>query len=255
MNLVRALFHRRFIEAVRYPVEMVGGLVTFYVLFLMVFLGALTFGDSDVRTSDTLSAVAVGYVVFMLALASYQGFGQQLMQESAGGTLEQLAMSPVGLRRVLLVDFFAQVTINVLTIGVVVVPIMATTGRWLHVDLVSVLPLVLATLSGVVGVGLAVGGLYVVFKRLQQVAQIIGFTFVFLVAAPVFDRPLLKLLPLGHGNALLRRVLVDEVSITELGAGEILTLLAVNIGWLVVGLVVFGTMERLARERALLGQY
>jgi ABC-2 type transport system permease protein len=250
-----AIFRRRLIEWTRYPFELLSGIVLFYIFFLMLFLGARSFGGESVRTGDTLSAIAVGFVVFVVAQQSYQSIGQQLLTESTGGTLEQLAMSPVGLRRVLLFDFAAQTMLLVVSLGVVIFPIMATTGRWLHLDPVRVIPLVVVTMTGVVGLGFALGGISIVFKRTQAVAQLVGFAFLFLVAAPVFERPALKVLPLALGNGLLRRVMVNGASFADLGATDLAVFVAVNAAWLVVGLVVFGSMERKARDRALLGQY
>jgi ABC-2 type transport system permease protein len=255
MTLVVTIFRRRAIEWVRYPMELVGGIAIFYAFFLMLFLGARTFGGEDVRTGDTLSAIVVGYVVFVLAQQSYQSIGQQLLMESTGGTLEQLALSPVGLRRVLLVDFLAQTATLVASLGVVIFPIMATTGRWLHLDPFAVVPVLFFTMLGVVGLGLALGGVVIVFKRTQAVAQLIGFGFLFLVAAPVARLPLLSLLPLAQGNDLLQRVMVGGSSLAGLGAVDLGVLVAVNLGWLALGLTVFGAMERRARDRALLGQY
>lgn len=255
ITLVVTVLRRRCIEVARYPVELVGGLAIFYAFFLMLFLGARAFGGEAVRSGDTLSAIAVGFVVFIVAQQSYQAVAQQLVMESAAGTLEQLAMSPVGLRRVLLVDFVVQALVLVATLGVVIFPIMLTTRRWLHLDPLSVVPLVLVMITGVVGLGLVLGGIVMVAKRAQAAAQVIGFAFLFLVAAPVFDKPLLKLLPVAHGNGLLRRVMVDGTSLGALGGRELAILCAVNTGWLVLGLFVFGVMENKARDKALLGQY
>ena len=255
MTLAITVLRRRWIELIRYPLELVGGLVILYLLFLMVFLGARTFGNSDVRSGETLSAVALGFVVFFLTQQSYQGIGQQLLMESTGGTLEQLALSPSGLRRVMLLDFLAQTFVNVVSLGFVIVPIMLTTGRWLYFDPVAVIPIVTTMMVGVVGLALAIGGIVIVAKRAQAPAQIVGFAFLFLVAAPVFEHPWLKLLPVAHGNALLRRVMVEGTSLTELGAVELATFGSVNAAWLVAGLVVFSRMDVLARDRALLGQY
>ena len=154
----------------------------------------------------------------------------------------------------LLTDFLVQSAITTVQFGVVLIPIMATTGRWLHFDVVSVVPIAVLMMSGVVGLGLLMGGLAMVFKRVGGVAGILQMSFLFLVAAPVERYPLLKLLPVAHGNTLLRDVLVKERSVYARPA-ELLILLGVSTAYLVVGCAVFNRMDRLARDRALLGQY
>jgi len=109
-------------------------------------------------------------------------------------------------------------------------------------------------IAGLVGVGLAMGGLALVFKRMQTLSSFLGLAFLPLVAAPVDRYPLLKLLPVAHGNALLRSVLVGGRSVfTE--PLELLILIGVSAAYVVVGVVMFRLMERQARDRALLGQY
>ena len=254
MTLTAALFRRRFLDYARYPAEMVMTVAAFYLIFLVLFFGAKTFGGSRVSTGDTLSAIVVGYVVFMLTMQSYQQFGAQIMQESQAGTLEQLALSPYGLTAVLLVDFAAQTAFMTIIVGVVIVPIMATTGRWLHFAVVDVALLTLLTLAGVVGFGLIMGGFAMVFKRMNAIGGFVSLAFLPLVAAPVERYPLLKLLPVAHGNTLLRHVLVRKESAFA-RPGDLLVLVAVSAGYVAIGCLVFAAMERKARERALLGQY
>ena len=96
---------------------------------------------------------------------------------SAAGTLEQLAMNRYGLVSVLLADFSAQATVNTAVLGLVIVPMMATTGQWLHFDALTVVPLMLLTMGSVVGLGLAVGGCALVFKRINGLAGVLQFGF------------------------------------------------------------------------------
>lgn len=255
INMLRAVARRRALELIRYPFEFFVTIGALYAIFLALFLGAKALGGPGTRTSTAISGLAVGYVVFILTQQTFQAFGAMLMNESATGTLEQLAMSPYGLATVLLGDFAAQSVMNSFTFGAVILPIMATTGHWLHFDVLSIVPLVVLMMGSVVGLGLAVGGLATVFKRINGVVAVLQFSFLFLVAAPVDRYPLLRLLPVAYPNFVLRRVLVRGASLGSLPAANLALMVAVVLGWLVIGLAVFARMEREARDRALLGQY
>ena len=254
MTLLATIFRRRLLDWVRYPMDAVLSIVVFYAIFLVLFFGAKTFGGPKVTGGDTLSSIAVGYVVFVLTMQAYQNFGSFVLQESTAGTLEQLALSRYGLLTVLLSDFVAQTLVTTSILGVVIVPIMATTGRWLHFDVPSVVVLLILTMTGLVGLGLTMGGLAMVFKRIGTAASLVSFTFLFLVAAPVDRYPWLKLLPVAHGNTLLRATLVGSRSAFG-RPSELLILVAVSAAYLAVGCVVFQAMDRKARDRALIGQY
>ncbi len=55
---------------------------------------------------------------------------------------------------------------------------MATTGKWMNLDFVSLVPLLAITLLGAYGFGFALGGLALVFKRIQALFQIMQFVFI-----------------------------------------------------------------------------
>jgi ABC-2 type transport system permease protein len=253
--VLRTVGRRRVIEFMRYPFDLVTGMCVFYVIFLAIFYGDRSFGSAEARSGSGVSALVIGFVVFVLTQQTFQGFGSQLINESAAGTLEQLAMNRYGLVSVLLADFSAQAAVNTVVIGLVIVPMMATTGQWLHFDALTVIPLMLLTMGSVVGLGLAVGGCALVFKRINGLAGVLQFGFIFLVAAPVDRFPLLKLLPIANANFILREALIRGRSLYDHPISELCLLVGVVIGWLVVGLVVFSIMESKARQRALLGQY
>lgn len=254
MTLVLALLRRRILDVIRYPVEWLTGIVVLYAIFLMLFLGAKTFGGDAIQSRAALSALVVGYVVFMLTQQAYQSFSNQIFQESTTGTLEQLALSPYGLLRVMLVDFLAQSVVAVFQLGIVILPIMATTGLWLHFDIISVAVLLGLTMTGVLGLGLGLGSLAMVFKRIGGVVGLLGLSFMLLVAAPVDRYPVLKLLPVAHGNFELRQVLVGRSSIFA-RPRELAILFGVSSVYVLLGMVAFRFMDARARERGLLGQY
>jgi ABC-2 type transport system permease protein len=131
---------------------------------------------------------------------------------------------------------------------------MATTGRWLRVDMVSLVPLLVITLLGAYGVGFALGGLALVFKRIQALFQIIQFVFIGLLVIPA-RVPGVKYLPLAMGNDLIRAVMVDGVRLWRLPPGDILTAAAVGAVYLAIGIVIFSLCERVAKNRGLLGHY
>jgi ABC-2 type transport system permease protein len=254
MTLVATVARRRVVEMLSYPMEFFFGILALYAVFLILFFGVKAIGGPRLGAGDTLSAIAVGYVVFMLTQQSYQAISSQITRESTTGMLEQLALSPSGLLSVLLVDFFVQAFTSLVMVSFVMVGIMATTGRWLNFDVLSVVSLLVPTLVGVIGLGSVLGALALVFKRISAIAGFLSMSFVFLVAAPVDRYPLLKLLPIAHGNALLREVLVKGRSVFGF-PGELALLLAVSFVYIGLGVIVFVFMDKQARERGLLGQY
>lgn len=239
----------------RYIFDTLSGIVTIYGFFLILFFGARVFGGDRPGFGHTLSQVVVSYALWALTMFALGALTYDLTQEAQQGTLEQLSMSPFGLSHVLVARVFSTLGVFFGVWIVLLVSMMATTGRWLNIDVVSVLPLLGLTMLGIVGVGFVLAGLAIVFKRVQNALQIHQIAIFALVVAPLDQVPIVKYLPLAWGAALLRRVMVDGTSIFRIPAGDLLFLLANSAVYFFGGILVFRLFERAARERGLLGHY
>lgn len=245
----------RLIELRRYGFEMVSGIATIYGFFLVIFFGARIFGGDRPGFGETLEGVVVSYAVWALTVLALGALTFELTQEAQQGTLEQLGMSSFGLVQVLVARVLTSLLVYFAVWSVLLIAMMATSGRWLHLDVVTVVPLLAATLLGVVGLGFVLGGLAVVFKRVQNALQVWQVLVIGLVVVPPDEVAVVKFFPLSWGSHLLRDAMVRETSIFAMGAGD-LGFLALNSAFYFFGgLAVFAAFERIARDRGLLGHY
>jgi ABC-2 type transport system permease protein len=253
--LYEGWLRRTVLEARRYLFDTISGLVTIYGFFLLLFFGAKAFGAGRPGFGNTLAAVVVSFAVWSLTVFALGTMTFELTQEAQLGTLEQLGMSPFGLVHVLLARVLTMLCVYFGMMVVLLVLMMATTGRWLNVAPLSTLPIILLTILGVMGMGFVLGGVAIVFKRVQQALQVWQIAVFGLIAAPVDRVPFTKYLPLTWGATLLRRVMVDGASITSLPVGDVLFLIANSLVYFGLGIFVFKRFEIVARGRGLLGHY
>lgn len=253
--LLKAMVERYGIELRRYYFNTLSLLMTFYVIFLVIFFGMRTISGGNPSFGSTTGGVVVGFMVWFLTIFTYAELSFVLIQEAQEGTLEQLAMSPLGLRKVLLARLTAALVFNTLVMLIFLLLMMFSTGKWLHLDFVSILPLLLLTIAGVQGIGLATAGLALVFKQLQAFLQIMQFVFLALIAVPIKTFPLVKYLPLSWGTHLIEQVMVKGIVIWGIPLGDLLFLLVNSALYLILGFLSFKYFERIARDRGLLGQY
>ena len=251
--MMRAFAKQIAIEMSRYAFDTVASLVAMYLLFLVVFFGIR--GVGGLTEGQTLSSIILGFNVWVLLMFAYSSVAAGLVGDAQTGTLEQLAMSPQGLLSTVLVRFWVSFVFIFAQIAILFTLAMVTTGRWLHLDMLSVIPLLLLTGTAILGIGLMMGGLALVFKRVQSVSSLLQFALIALVVAPVDRLPILKIVPVSLGYQLLNGVMVDDVSITAIPAGDLGLLLAGTCIFLFIGIAVFKMMESTARDRGLLGQY
>ena len=185
-----------------------------------------------------------------------------LLGEMQSGTLEQMYLSPlpswlltIGLEVASIVE--AVVSALLLSVFIELVVQVPIPLHW-----AALLPLVLLVL-GSVGYSLILGGLTLLFKRLeilkelfQIVVLIFGGVLVPFSRMPGWMATIARFLPLTPGIDVLRKTLLDEVSLGTLaGDGTLPWLVSNAAAYLVLGIVIFRWCERIAKRRGTLGQY
>jgi ABC-2 type transport system permease protein len=253
--LYGAWFRRNFIEVRRYYFDTLSGFLTMYAFFLVLFFGARLFGGSSPNFGQTLSGMVVSYGVWALTMFALGSLTFELTQETQLGTLEQLSMTPYGLPRVLTARVFTNTAVYFGWFVALLVLMMATTGKWLRLNPLSTLPLLIVTIVGVIGVGFVLAGLAIVFKRVQNAIQIYQVALIGLIIAPIDRVPALKYMPLSWGSELLRRVMVEDASIFRMPVGDLVFLAVNSLFYFAAGIGAFKLFERTAREKGLLGHY
>ena len=255
-SVLAAVFRRDWTMMKRYIVNSVSSLVSIYMIFILIFAG-LQSVSGYVKTGaldGSFEGTIVGFFVWTFTIYAFSNLSWNLINEAQTGTLEQLYLALCGFKWVGAATLMSDFVFSFIPIMLLLMAMMATTGRWLKVDLVTLIPLLFITLLGAYGVGFALGGLALVFKRIQALFQIIQFVFIGLLVIPI-RVPGVKYLPLALGNDLIYRSMVDGVRLWCLPLGDILTAVAVGAAYLAAGIAVFSWCERIAKNRGLLGHY
>jgi ABC-2 type transport system permease protein len=254
--LFRTIFRRELTMMTRYVINTISGLVSIYLFFVLIFLGMQNLsgymaGDA---LSGSLEGTIIGFFVWTFTIFAYSDLSWNLIGEAQAGTLEQLYLAPMGFKWVCACTVVSTFLLNLIPHTVFLLAMMATTGRWLHIDFLSLIPLMAITVLGAYGFGFALGGLALVFKRIQALFQIVQFVFLAFLLVPT-RVPWAKFLPLSLGNSLLNDVMVKGTPLWRLPIKSVLMATAVGMVYLAVGLVVFARFEKIARDRGLLGHY
>jgi ABC-2 type transport system permease protein len=252
-HLARAVLYREYLVFVRYPANAVGGIVV-----ALFFFGVLFYGGRMVAgqaLTDSIEGLLVGYFLWTLSVGAYSAISNDIGSEVQWGTLERHVTSPFGFAPVVLLKGVAKLVRTFLTSGVVLAVMLVVSGTTLQLDVLTVVVVAGFSVTSVLGVGLAAGGVAVLYKRIGNWLNLLQFGFVLLISAPAFDLGWTRLLPLAHGSALLQRAMVDGVRLWEFGAVDLALLVGVAGAYLGGGYVVFRSATRRARRLGVLGDY
>src|SRR5262245_15417051 len=232
------------------------------ILFALFFL-AITFalGRGAFR-QEQVAPLLLGFVGYIFFHMQTNRLFWGLLGEMQSGTLEQMYVSSlpswlltIGLEAAAVVE--AALSAIVLYLLIELVAPVAMPLRW-----AALLPLV-TLVVGSVGYSLILGGLTLLFKRLeilkemfQTVVLIFGGVFVSLDHMPGWMATIARFLPLTPGVEVLRKILLEGVSLLELSSdGTLLWLVSSAVVYLVLGIGIFRWCERIARQWGTLGQY
>ncbi len=239
---------------VRYLPNTISEIITFYAIFLMFFFGVQFVGSPE-RMGENNGFIIVSMVLWFLSLTAMQGIGWELTNEATTGTLEQLYMSPVPAWIILLSRMIGTVLVNIVIMGVVLVLSMLTAGQWLNFDVLTLVPLFIFLLVGMLGVGFMVAGLALIYKQINALLQIAQFGFFALVSVPVLVSPWLEFLPVVRGSSMIREAMTEGKHLLDFALTDWLFLCVNAVLYFITGIFVYKLAERRAMARGLLGKY
>ncbi len=240
LELFLAELKRVWLQFIRYPFEAIGAVFITTSFFYALFLGAQYMAGPASQFGSRLDSVVIGYVLWTLVTFILTDIALNLQFETQTGTLEQVFMARYRTPVIFLARALASLTLRItLTLGILLV-IMGLTGTWLKFPPELVLPLATVLLCAY-GIAFIVGGLAMLFKRIQQLLVIFQFGLLFLLATPTEEWPagvqlLGQFLPMTAGAGLLRDLMGREIALdySRLGLA-----LLVGMGYFALGLSLF----------------
>jgi len=273
--IMKAELVRNFIVMRRYWLRTIISMVMGYGMLMMLIYGFLYAQDTPeaaempwAENAESATNFVLSFIIGMFAFGIVGMYTQGLQSMASTGVLEQLCMSPHGL----ITNFMARTVVGSITTiissAILVYAVTVTVGGTLHFAPVALPILLVLTFINVLGFGLMVGGLVLVFKQVGQVALIVRMV---LFGLAIFAREdmvrdggpvamLLHLLPVADAAICLKYVLIQGQM--HNGAFESVFLhpsffwLVVNsIVWNAIGVATFKSMENYSRLKGTLGTY
>jgi hypothetical protein len=261
----------------RYWFRTVIGMIISYGMLMVLIYGFMYSQDTVTEAlnnrvgddAERATNFVLGFIIGLFAFAVVGMYTQGLQGMARTGVLEQLCMSPHGL----IINFLARTIVasisTILSSAVMVWLIAITVGGTLYFAPFEVILLLTLTFINLLGFGLMVGGLVLVFKQVGQVAILMRMG---LFALAIFaKREMLEqgwivagfmhILPITDAAICLKYVLIEGQGITSGEFQSVFTLpsfywlLASCLAWNIIGVTCFRAMENHSRTKGTLGAY
>jgi ABC-2 type transport system permease protein len=184
LRIARAEAVRDFSTALRYPLELLSGVVIMYVFFIGIVTGGRAIAGAQAVGAKSLEQMVIAFCMWFLALMALNAMSVDLEGEARQGTLEQIFLNAPSFLGLVWIRGYVHVLLGGMAVVVLAILIQLTTGKWMHfapADAGMALLALLLTVTELLGFGLILGGLTLVFKRLGQVSAILQFALFFIV--------------------------------------------------------------------------
>ncbi|MEO7020525.1 MAG: ABC transporter permease [Ktedonobacteraceae bacterium] len=228
----------------------------------IIFVGASFFLGNGQFNPQQLTVLFLGYVVWLYARIIIMSTGADLVGEAQAGTLEQMYMTPARteiliLGRVLATLLTTTIMVLLTSIALALLLGISIPLRWEGLVIMGL------TLAGLFGFALILGGLTLIFKQVDALADLIQNALLFLTGSllPITHFPpwlafFARTLPITQGIDVLRNVLLNGQSLITVWDNKSLIWLIVNSSvYLIIGWVLFKYSERVAKQQGSLSQY
>jgi ABC-2 type transport system permease protein len=241
---------RILIDLRRYWLETVLGVAIMTCLFLGLFHGVGMIGGAGARASSTGSLV-MGFFMWTLAVAAYGGISNDISRETTLGTVEQLVVTPHALVSTFLVRACLHLAVGVVTSIVVLIAAIAITGQSITIAGSSILALAVG-LPSLFGVGLMLGGIALLAKRVTALLAAVHLVFVLFIGLGAQPFTPAGALPYAATATVIVRATGGGAAVTW---SELAFLAAVSAGYVIAGVRIFNAAERRARRLNILEHY
>lgn len=261
LKIARAEAYRDVITSLRYPLEVVTGLAILFMLFMGLYASAMGMAGPLVSAGGQ-DAMIIGFTMWFFAIMAINTMSVDIESEARQGTLEQVYLHAPNYLGLLWVRGAVHLGLGSWVVIVLSLLIQAATRHWLQIGWHNVLPLVVASAVGIMGlcgVGLMLGALSLIFKRIGQLAAIMQFGLYILAQLK------LEAMPPVWATIAPHVPLIGLVNLVKLlvTPGADLAALQTGFGWLiidsalyaVIGSLAFLVAERQARKAGSLSHY
>lgn len=253
MELLISFIIKEFILMKRYIVNSLSGAVTLYIIFFIIFQG-YSEAAGGILVGDTIEALIIGYIIWILAISSFQDITFTIQDEKKEGTIVQLFMAKYSLIRIFLTKAFSQFILNLCLIIFMLIAMMLTTNHYLQFPIVEVMGILFIINLNFWGIGFFFGGLTLIYKKMESALQIMQFAFMALVVIPI-EKGITKYLPSAWGIEILKRLVNNPQINYEYTLTDITLLIVPSIIYFSIGLVVFYFLKEKAIRKGIVEQY
>ncbi len=250
-----AMGMKEWIEWKRYWFNSIIGLVIYMIVFISIFTGAQYIGQNNFALGESMEGFLIGYALWFMAMGAMSDTANSIVDEARKGTLEQLYMTEIPFTWLLISKNIISTLIYIVIFFLIINVQMLFTGISLNIDALSIFVTLFIGLFSLYGIGLALAGIGLVFKKVQSLLGATQFILIGIMIIPSIDAPFVKFLPFTYTRHMIMSIMREGRGLLSFSAADYFYLLGVSVLYLALGLAAYRVAEVQSLKKGMLGQY
>ena len=238
----------------RYLLNSVVGILIIMFMFALIYLGIGSIGG-NFMSENSIPALVVSYLTWVLAISAFQTAADFIITESIEGTIQTLYQSRFSFLGLVMRRIISGAISDMVLFFMLMFFCSLITGVKLNIDISFLAVVVLISFEAYWGLGLVVGGLALLFKRVSSLSQLLSFAFMGVMVLPIDKINQVAFLPGGAGRYFLNNIVVNHARICQIPIYEWAYLIIPNIIYLALGMIAFKLMLNKAVKNGTIGHF
>lgn len=132
---------------------------------------------------------------------------------------------------------------------------MFTTGNYLEIKILSILPPILIGIISILGIGLICGGLAIIFKKINSLLDIIQYFLIAFIMISPNNKLIYNLLPFRPSSDKVMAIILGGQTLKDFTINEYAIMIGNSLLYFIIGIIVFNRSVTYAKRKGLLGGY
>ncbi len=243
-NLIKCNLFKQIWEIKNNKFRIILGLFISIVSITALYYNSISSDGTAFFGLDYQSAIVV-FIVLSLVLSSFSQTGNIILNESRIGTIEQLILSPFGLRNILITRLFIQ-SISIMSFTTIVIIISnIITKNTNSFDFISFLLTSFIGLLGLYGIGIILAGISLISKEINLLSALVKIGITYSIIK--FDENLF--IPFSYAKSILVDLLLNNNSLFSHSLNYLGLFILTSIFYFVLGVICFRYIEKIALKK------
>lgn len=248
LHLFFSILKKDLIYLWRYKVNTISQIIFLTFVCYGIIFGVKTFSNNNFSLSSKEIFIG-GYILWLFMMSNYGAITSLIHNESKLGTLEQIYINSSNIFLYMFLRCISIFFMNFIIIYVIIFLIYLLFWIPVDINILIMLPVIFLGLPSLWGISIGIGGLSLIFKRIDAISSIFGII-LFSTLPYIVQKSYIAsiVLPFGLVNRIVLNIFKGEINLINIKILDIILILCNNLFYVLFGFLIYKISEYYAKK-------